>query len=214
MHLVCTLLKLISKKRWTLKILSGRRRFKNFKVTPVSSPYTKSAPKESQTRLAGGMTSCPKERFARLGPRKPAQNWHRKIAVTTGAASRLATIPLQKSQGFRFAGRKKTDIANNFEGHPQNRRKLAATTAASRRQSAISQPQRPRDTKGKSQRQTASVSVHLCSSQPAQNDFSQHDDGWGAKAVQNEFVPKMLCFFCFAAPIQYMIFLVSFRRRQ
>ena len=78
-----------------------------------------------------------------------AQKSHRKIAVTTVAASGLATIPLQTSlKVFRFAGRKKN--ASVLGGYLQNRRmrqKLAGTTAANRRSRAISRPQRQRDTK-------------------------------------------------------------------
>ena len=61
--------------------------------------------------------------------------------MTTVAASGLATIPLQKSQGFSL--RRPSD----FWGLPQSRRKIAATTAASRPNRAILRPQRPRDTK-------------------------------------------------------------------
>ena len=60
---------------------------------------------------------------------------HRKIAVTTVAASGLATNPLQNSQGFSLR-------RPHFWGYPQNRRKLATTTAASRHSHAISRPQR------------------------------------------------------------------------
>ena len=63
-----------------------------------------------------------------------AQKSHRKIAMTTVAARGLATIPLQKSQGFSLR-RPQTNrqAASDFWGRPQNRKKLAATTAASRR---------------------------------------------------------------------------------
>ena len=69
-----------------------------------------------------------------------AQNSHCKLAVTTLAAN--------GSQPFHCRNRRpqKIAIASDFCGHPQNRRKLAATTAASHRS-----PQRPPDTK--SQRQ-------------------------------------------------------------
>ena len=49
---------------------------------------------------------------------------------------------------FASAAAKKSLAAGDFWGLPQNRRKLAATTAASRRSRAILRPQRPRDTKG------------------------------------------------------------------
>ena len=53
------------------------------------------------------------------------------------AASGLAT---QTLQGFCFAGRKKKSLtASNFGVQRQNRRKLAATTAASRHSRLISQ---------------------------------------------------------------------------
>ena len=63
------------------------------------------------------------------------------------AASGLATIPLQKSRGFSLRRPQKIASRQRFLGSPQSRRKLAATTAASRRSRAISRPQRPRDTK-------------------------------------------------------------------
>ena len=78
-----------------------------------------------------------------------AQKSHRKIAVTTVAANGLGSQPFRCRNGrvFRFAGRKK--IASDFSdfgGWPQNRRKLAVTTAASHRSRLTSRPQRPRDT--------------------------------------------------------------------
>ena len=48
---------------------------------------------------------------------------------------------------FALPAAKKSLAASDFWGWPQNRRKIAATTAASRRSRAISRPQRPRDTK-------------------------------------------------------------------
>ena len=60
-----------------------------------------------------------------------AQKSHHKIAVITVAASGLTNI----SQGL------------SLRRPPKNRRKRAATTAASRRSRAISWPQRPQDTK-------------------------------------------------------------------
>ena len=48
---------------------------------------------------------------------------------------------------FASLAAKKSLAASDFWGQPQNRRKLAATVAASRRSRAISRPQRPRDTK-------------------------------------------------------------------
>ena len=48
---------------------------------------------------------------------------------------------------FASPAAKKSLAASDFWGYPQNRRKLAATTAASRSSRAISRPQRPRDTK-------------------------------------------------------------------
>ena len=48
---------------------------------------------------------------------------------------------------FASAAAKKSLAASDFGGLPQNRRKLAATTAASSRSRAILRPQRPRDTK-------------------------------------------------------------------
>ena len=83
----------------------------------------------------------------------------------------LAALAAQKSHRNRsdHSGRKRArshsaaDIAGLFAspatkksqllailGYPQNRRKLAATTAASRRSRAISRPQRPQDTKNRS----------------------------------------------------------------
>ena len=51
-------------------------------------------------------------------------------------------------QPFRCRNRRVFHCAGrDFWGLPQNRRKLTATTAASRRSRAISRPQRPRDTK-------------------------------------------------------------------
>ena len=50
-----------------------------------------------------------------------SQKSHRRIAVTTVAASGLATIPLQKSGLFCIAGRKKKiAIASDSWGYPQN----------------------------------------------------------------------------------------------
>ena len=51
----------------------------------------------------------------------------------------------------RFAGRKQIEIASHFWGYPQNRRKLAATMAASRRNRVISLLQRAPDTKHRMQ---------------------------------------------------------------
>ena len=48
---------------------------------------------------------------------------------------------------FALLAAKKSLAASDFWGLPQNRRTIAATTAASRRSRAISRPQRPRDTK-------------------------------------------------------------------
>ena len=48
---------------------------------------------------------------------------------------------------FASAAATKSLAASDFLGLPQNRWKLAATTAASRRSRAILRPQRPRDTK-------------------------------------------------------------------
>ena len=48
---------------------------------------------------------------------------------------------------FALPAAKKSLAASDFGGYPQNRRKIAATTAASRRSRAILRPQRPRDTK-------------------------------------------------------------------
>ena len=76
-----------------------------------------------------------------------AQESHRKLAVTTVAVSGLATIALQKSQVFSLRRPQKWQTLAIFGGYPQNRRKLAATTAASRCSCAIARPQRPRDTK-------------------------------------------------------------------
>ena len=73
-----------------------------------------------------------------------AQESHRKIAVTTVAASGLATIPLQKSQGFSLRRPQKNRQPLAILGVSL---KIAATTAASCRSRAISRPQRPRDTK-------------------------------------------------------------------
>ena len=77
-----------------------------------------------------------------------AQKSHRKIAVTMVAASGLATIPLQKSQGFslRWQQQNRWPLAI-FGASLKIAGKLAATAAASRRSRAISRPQRPRDTK-------------------------------------------------------------------
>ena len=106
-----------------------------------------------QLGLSGGNSGKDSERPRNLA----AQKSHRKIAVTTVAASGLASIPLQKSQGF-FASpaAKKSLAASDFWGWPQNRRKIAATTAASRRSRAISRPQRPRDTKPRKRSQSFS----------------------------------------------------------
>ena len=63
-------------------------------------------------------------------------------------ASKLATILLQQSQGFSLCRPQKNSLAaGNLWGDPQNRRKLAATTAVSHHSRALSRPQRPRDTK-------------------------------------------------------------------
>ena len=69
-----------------------------------------------------------------------AQKSHRKIAVTTVAASGLATIPLQKSQGFSLHRQQKKSLSPAIFGvsNPQHRRKLAMTTATSLRNGAIS----------------------------------------------------------------------------
>ena len=48
---------------------------------------------------------------------------------------------------FCFGGRKISLAAGDFWGWPQNRRNIAATTAASRRSRAFSPRKRPRDTK-------------------------------------------------------------------
>ena len=48
---------------------------------------------------------------------------------------------------FALPAAKNSLAASDFWGLPQNRRKIAATTAASRRSRAILRPQRPRDTK-------------------------------------------------------------------
>ena len=77
---------------------------------------------------------------------------HRKIAVTTVAAGGFATISLRNRRLFRFAGRKNCRQPLAIFGVSlKNRRKLATTTATSRRSRAISRPQRPRDTEVRNQ---------------------------------------------------------------
>ena len=63
---------------------------------------------------------------------------------------------------FASAAAKKSLAASDFWGYPQNRRKLAATTAASRRSRAISRPQRPRDTKIPTQISTTVCANSFC----------------------------------------------------
>ena len=58
-----------------------------------------------------------------------AQGSHRNIAVAMAAAIGLATIPLQKSQGFTSPAAKEAP-SRDIQGYPQNPTKLAATTAA------------------------------------------------------------------------------------
>ena len=63
--------------------------------------------------------------------RRAAQKSHRKIAVTTVAASGLATIPLEIAGFFASPAAKKSLAASDFWGLPQNRKKLAMTAVAS-----------------------------------------------------------------------------------
>ena len=64
-----------------------------------------------------------------------AESSHRKIAVTTVAASGLATMPLQESQGCCFAGHKKSLAPSDFgvslkiAGSSQRPRPQVAATA-------------------------------------------------------------------------------------
>ena len=65
-----------------------------------------------------------------------------------GGRKRARSHSAAEIAGFlASAAAKKSLAASDFWGLPQNRRKIAATTAASRRSRAISRPQRPRDTK-------------------------------------------------------------------
>ena len=80
--------------------------------------------------------------------RVEAQKLHRKIAVTTVAASGLATIPLQKSQGFSLRRQRKNGwplaivwVSLKIAGSSQRPRPQVAAAAR------FSRPQRSRDTK-------------------------------------------------------------------
>ena len=76
-----------------------------------------------------------------------AQESHRKIAMTTVAASGARNHSAADIAGFSASlAAKRSLAASNFGGQPQNHRKLAATMAASRRSRAVLRPQRPRDT--------------------------------------------------------------------
>ena len=74
--------------------------------------------------------------------------------MTTVSASGLTTIPLQKLQVFFFffvffslRWAQKIANASDLFIYPQDRKKLAATTAPSRCSRTMSRPQRSRDTK-------------------------------------------------------------------
>ena len=87
-------------------------------------------PKNSQKK-------SPETQRRSLGSPDPlaAQKSHRKIAMTTVAASGLATIPLQKSQGFLFQRpQKKPLAASNFL--------LASKSQEARSDHACKSPQR------------------------------------------------------------------------
>ena len=146
-----------------------------------------------------------------------AQKLHRKIAVTTVAASGLATIPLQKSQGFSLRRPQNKSLGpSDFWGCPQNRRKLAATMAASRRSPAILRPQRPRDTEEVSQGlahwHLDVEGLHSRASREAHSRLHRHAgsalvlapcllwevlNGVGVDWVGGIFVFFYFCFFCF-----------------
>ena len=88
------------------------------------------------------------ERASQSCPCLAAQNSHRKIAVTTVAASGSQPFRCRNRRVFRFTGRKKIaslatfwDISLKIAGKSQRPR------PQSRRSRAISRPQRPRDTK-------------------------------------------------------------------
>ena len=107
------------------------------------------------------------------------------------AASGLATIPLQKSRFFCFAGRKKSLAASDFGVSLKSiRRKLAATTAASRRSRAISWPQRPRDTKFWNQGVSvqASLLVRTASSNRPEGEASDKKSVWISAAQHINFI--------------------------
>ena len=74
-----------------------------------------------------------------------AQDSHRKIGATTVVASRLATVPLQKSHGFALCQPREKSPLLAIVG--VSLKIPGTTTAASRHSRAISRPQRPEDTK-------------------------------------------------------------------
>ena len=83
-----------------------------------------------------------------------AQTSHRKIAMTTVAASGLATISRNRKV-LCFGGRKKSLAAGDFLGYPQKSQEACSDQSCKSPQprdlaaaaTAISRPQRPRDTK-------------------------------------------------------------------